>query len=195
MFDAQMREFPPRLPEQPIFYPVTNRAYAEQIAQNWNTREDDRAGYVTEFEIPDDYAAQFDRHLVGGRGHEELWVPAERLPEFNAQICAPIRVVAAYFGDGFGGFVPAQFGLRGKSATEQFGCLTDWLTYSSFDVWCETSANAKAVFLNFPFWQRGCSANRRPLTESEQKIIDFIQKRWPDLNCGFGLPTSEPNIT
>ena len=27
-----MRAFPPRLPEQPIFYPVTNEAYAVQIA-------------------------------------------------------------------------------------------------------------------------------------------------------------------
>ncbi|MEP6672233.1 MAG: hypothetical protein ABJF10_23925 [Chthoniobacter sp.] len=193
LFDAQMREFPPRLPEQPIFYPVTNRAYAEQIARDWNTKEDDRAGYVTEFEIPDAYAAQFERHVVGGHEHEELWVPAERLSEFNARIRAPIRVVAAYFGDGFGGFVPEQCGLRGKSATEQFTCLTEWLPYSSIDVSCETAANAKAVFLNFPFWRRGCSAGGRPLTAAEQKVIDFIHWRWPLLNCGFDLPTSEPN--
>jgi hypothetical protein len=31
------REFPPRLPEQPIFYPVTNE-YATQIARDWNVR-------------------------------------------------------------------------------------------------------------------------------------------------------------
>jgi hypothetical protein len=28
--------FPPRLPEQPIFYPVTNLAFARQILQEWN---------------------------------------------------------------------------------------------------------------------------------------------------------------
>lgn len=28
------RRWPPRLPEQPIFYPVTNGAYARQIARN-----------------------------------------------------------------------------------------------------------------------------------------------------------------
>lgn len=27
------RAFPPRLPDQPIFYPVTNHAYASQIAR------------------------------------------------------------------------------------------------------------------------------------------------------------------
>ena len=30
------REFPPRLPEQPIFYPVMNERYAAQIAKEWN---------------------------------------------------------------------------------------------------------------------------------------------------------------
>ena len=32
-------KFPPRLPEQPIFYPVMNEAYAVQIARDWNVRE------------------------------------------------------------------------------------------------------------------------------------------------------------
>src|SRR5438876_11188013 len=30
------REFPPRLPEQPIFYPVLSEEYARQIAKDWN---------------------------------------------------------------------------------------------------------------------------------------------------------------
>jgi hypothetical protein len=29
------REFPPRLPHQPIFYPVLNEEYATQIARDW----------------------------------------------------------------------------------------------------------------------------------------------------------------
>jgi hypothetical protein len=32
------REFPPRLPEQPIFYPVMNEEYATQIARDWNVK-------------------------------------------------------------------------------------------------------------------------------------------------------------
>nr|WP_238885320.1 hypothetical protein [Clostridium sp. YIM B02551] len=30
--------FPPRLPQQPIFYPVLNQKYAEEIAKRWNTK-------------------------------------------------------------------------------------------------------------------------------------------------------------
>jgi hypothetical protein len=30
------RAFPPRLPDQPIFYPVTNHAYATQIARDYS---------------------------------------------------------------------------------------------------------------------------------------------------------------
>ena len=41
-------DFPPRLPEQPIFYPATNEAYAAQIALEWNEKYNaDRLGYVT----------------------------------------------------------------------------------------------------------------------------------------------------
>jgi len=32
------REFPPRLPGQPIFYPVLNEEYAIQIARDWNAK-------------------------------------------------------------------------------------------------------------------------------------------------------------
>jgi hypothetical protein len=31
-----MRAFPPRLPEQPIFYPVLSEEYAVRIARDWN---------------------------------------------------------------------------------------------------------------------------------------------------------------
>ena len=44
------RRWPPRLPGQPIFYPVTNREYAEQIAREWNVPESG-AGFVTQFNV------------------------------------------------------------------------------------------------------------------------------------------------
>lgn len=88
------KRFPPRLSEQPIFYPVTNEAYAVQIAQDWNTRHNaDKKGYVTRFALPADYLARFDRKIVGGAIHEELWVPAEELDAFNAQIIGRIEVI------------------------------------------------------------------------------------------------------
>jgi hypothetical protein len=191
IYDSQMREFPPRLPEQPIFYPVLNFDYAAQIARNWNAKEQDGVGYVTEFEVADNYISQFERKIVGGHQHEELWIPAERLPEFNSQIRPPINVVAGYFSSDFRGFIPEQFGLCGKTATEQLTCLAETLPYSSFDVWCETSTNAKAVFINYLFWEHGCTKDGRPLSEKEQKVIDFIQRRWIDLKCGFNLPINQ----
>jgi hypothetical protein len=47
LYEAEMRAFPQRLPEQPIFYPVTNEAYARQIAETWNTKSGTLAGFVT----------------------------------------------------------------------------------------------------------------------------------------------------
>lgn len=89
--------FPPRLPEQPIFYPVTNEGYARQIARDWNTRyNDDKRGFVTRFNVRSDVAARYDRKVVGGREHEELWVPAEDLDAFNKAIIGRIEVIAAY---------------------------------------------------------------------------------------------------
>ncbi len=90
--------FPPRLPEQPIFYPVCNQAYAEQIARDWNSTNPDQnfQGFVTEFELEDFYAAQFEGQIVGGRSHEELWVPADELPRFNAHIFGLIKVVSRF---------------------------------------------------------------------------------------------------
>ena len=35
------KAFPPRLPEQPIFYPVANEEYATQIARDWNAKFND----------------------------------------------------------------------------------------------------------------------------------------------------------
>ena len=89
------REFPPRLPEQPIFYPVLNEPYAAEIAQRWNVR-DSGAGYVTAFEVDTGYVARFEVRRVGGPEHLELWVPAEELAELNRHIVGRIRVVREF---------------------------------------------------------------------------------------------------
>ncbi len=94
--ESGYRAFPPRLPEQPIFYPVTNEAYAVQIARDWNTKTGSRRGYVTRFKVDSAFLAQFERQIVGGRQHEEYWIPAERLPEFNRNILGLIEVIAEF---------------------------------------------------------------------------------------------------
>ena len=87
--------FPPRLPEQPIFYPVTNEQYAVQIARDWNVRASG-SGFVTRFTVDAEYVAQFPRKIVGEKIHEELWVPAEQLNEFNSKIIGKIEVIHSF---------------------------------------------------------------------------------------------------
>lgn len=90
-----MREFPPRLPEQPIFYPVTTFDYAVKIARDWNVPASG-SGFVTEFDVTADYLAGYKVEQAGGRAHEEYWIPAEELPAFNQAIVGHIRVVKSF---------------------------------------------------------------------------------------------------
>ena len=86
------REFPPRLPEQPIFYPVTTRDYAIKIARDWNVPASG-CGFVTQFEVRADYLQRFPIETAGGRAHQEYGIPAEELANFNGAIVGEIRVV------------------------------------------------------------------------------------------------------
>ena len=91
--------FPPRLPEQPIFYPVTNEEYATQIARDWNAKHNpDKLGYVTKFEVAKDFLNNYERKIVGGKTHKEYWIPAEDLDEFNENIVGKIEVIAEFIG-------------------------------------------------------------------------------------------------
>ena len=89
------KEFPPRLPEQPIFYPVMNEEYAAQIARDWNVK-DSGSGFVTKFNVDAAMVARYPVQTVGGSIHKELWVPAEELPEFNRAIVGTIEVIAEF---------------------------------------------------------------------------------------------------
>ncbi len=92
------REFPPRLAHQPIFYPVTNEAYAAQIAREWNVRDaaSGYVGYVTRFQVRTAFLARYPLRKVGGTIHTEYWIPAEHLAELNRNIVGPIEVVAEF---------------------------------------------------------------------------------------------------
>ena len=89
------REFPPRLPEQPIFYPVMNEAYATQIARDWNVKQSG-AGYVTRFAVRANFVQRYPIQNVGSSIHKELWVPAEELAEFNQNIIGKIVIIAEF---------------------------------------------------------------------------------------------------
>ena len=92
------REFPPRLPHQPIFYPVLNKEYATQIARDWNTKSGSRRGFVTRFQVRTEFLRRYEIKTVGSSIHEEYWIPAEDLPEFNRNIVGVIEVIAEYQG-------------------------------------------------------------------------------------------------
>jgi hypothetical protein len=102
---SDFQAFPPRLDWQPIFYPVLNYDYAAQIARDWNTKDSASGyiGFVTAFDIDTNYLSQFEEHIVGGTLHRELWIPAEQLKEFNAEIVGKIRVVAVFYGEKYVG--------------------------------------------------------------------------------------------
>ena len=89
------KSFPPRLPEQPVFYPVTNLAYAEQITKEWNVPAYGE-GYVVEFDLPAAFLSKYNVENVGGEIHNEYWIPAEELKDMNVNIIGLIRLVSTF---------------------------------------------------------------------------------------------------
>ena len=92
---AAFRRWPPRLPEQPIFYPVTNELYAQEIAQRWNIK-DSGVGYVTRFQVRREFMDRYPIQKVGGAHHTEWWVPAEELEALNDNIIGCIEVIGEF---------------------------------------------------------------------------------------------------
>ena len=92
------KKWPPRLPEQPIFYPVTNEEYASEIASKWNLR-DSGYGCVTRFHVLKDFMDRYSIHQVGASHHTEWWIPAEELDDLNNNIVGLIEVIREYRSD------------------------------------------------------------------------------------------------
>jgi hypothetical protein len=95
------REFPPRLLEQPYFYPVLNLEYATQIARDWNAKDaqSGRIGYVLRFQVESEFLSRYQVWQVGDVTHREYWIPAADLSAFNDKIVGVIEVVAEYRGE------------------------------------------------------------------------------------------------
>ncbi|MFS1526271.1 hypothetical protein ACL7TT_19585 [Microbulbifer sp. 2304DJ12-6] len=93
--ESGFKRWPPRLPMQPIFYPVTNERYAKEIATQWNIK-DSGVGYVTRFEVNSDLMAKYKIEQVGASHHTEWWVPAEELEQLNDNIVGLIEVIGEY---------------------------------------------------------------------------------------------------
>jgi len=93
--DSGYTAFPPRLPGQPIFYPVCTEAYAVEIASDWNVK-DSGSGYVSSFEVDKAYLDRYEIQQVGNKGHQEYWIPAEDLAEFNSHLIGKIEIIRSY---------------------------------------------------------------------------------------------------
>jgi len=105
--ESGFRAFPPRLAHQPIFYPVLTAEYARTIARDWNTKDaaSGYAGFVTRFELEDEFARRYPVQTAGGRAHQELWVPADELEDFHKHSVGGIQVIEAYPGSRFAGTI------------------------------------------------------------------------------------------
>ncbi|SEE32554.1 hypothetical protein SAMN04487765_2146 [Tenacibaculum sp. MAR_2010_89] len=97
------KTFPPRLEWQPIFYPVLNEEYAAEIASKWNTIDEfgNYLGFVTKFEITEEEFKKYKVENVGGKIHNELWVPSENLENFNQNIINKIEIIKVFIGEKF----------------------------------------------------------------------------------------------
>lgn len=96
--ESGWKSWPPRLADQPFFYPVVTFDYAEKIARDWNASgvAPDNVGYVTRFEVSDKVEKKYPVEIAGGKDHSELWVPAEELEAFNTEIIGKIKIMAKY---------------------------------------------------------------------------------------------------
>ncbi|MEV0130152.1 hypothetical protein AB0H83_17045 [Dactylosporangium sp. NPDC050688] len=90
--EAGWRRWPARLPDQPIFYPVLNEAYATQIAREWNVPASG-VGHVTRFRVETAFARRYPTRRAGGGHILELWIPAEDVDALNAHLVGTIELV------------------------------------------------------------------------------------------------------
>lgn len=175
IIESGCTNFPERFPEQPYFYPVLNRGYADRIALKWNTvdAKSGYAGYITEFHVNDEYINKFQKHIVGTRVHEELWISAEELLNFNKNIEGKIKIIDAYYGKQYKGIEPLPTFLKNKRVQEQLIILSKLRLYNVMDFRCEVAAQWKTIILNIIFWIK--SNYNDNITKMEEKQMNTIK--------------------
>ncbi len=145
------QSFPPRLDWQPIFYPVLNYEYAAQIAQRWNTVDEfsGYVGFITEFEVEDSFIEKYEVKNVGGKIHNEYWIPAEELAAMNEAIVGEIQITGSYYGPKYQGVVSETSLFAGQNAVEQAEIIA-----KNPDGIIQSIKTEKAIMLaNLSFWE------------------------------------------
>jgi hypothetical protein len=195
IWDKGMRAFPPRLPHQPIFYPVANIEYARQIARDWNTQDEKSgfSGFVTTFQLEGSYLSKFEPRTVGSAVHLEYWIPADDLNSFNGAISSRIHLEEGFFGAAFTGHIPESYGLKGKDAITQFIELSRTWESSRFDVAFEISANRKSVFLNWLFWAHHDFSEFGISDMQREGLLKNLKQCWEFHHIEVPLPQESGN--
>lgn len=156
ILNLNSREFPARLPTQPIFYPVFEYEYARQIASEWNTVDNNSGfvGFVTEFNMDEHYISQFKVYTVGKSIHRELWIPSNELKEFNDNIIGNILISEAFYGEKYTGIPPEPTILKNTGVKDQILLLNKILDYNGMDFRCEVALQWKVILLNLIHWHK-----------------------------------------
>jgi len=183
-----MREFPQRLENQPIFYPVVNLEYARQIARDWNTPDAKSgfSGFVTKFEVSSTYLSKFELHTAGSAAHREYWIPAKELSIFNKAINGQISVEEGFFGPEYAGFVEEENGFKGLNAVAQFSALLKMSDQDDFN--SLVSTHRKTIFLNCLFWLKSDVSSLGCTDEQREIFLTKLVNAWELNAIGVPLP-------
>ncbi|HEY3973446.1 MAG TPA: hypothetical protein VGM18_10605 [Candidatus Sulfotelmatobacter sp.] len=125
---------------------------------------------------------------MGSAVHEEYWIPGKQLPDFNRAIRGEIEVEGAFFGESFVGFVPENFGFKGKNATEQLVILARSWDYSRMDFVLEVSTNQKAVYVHCLFWMGHDFSRFGIEPEPKRTALAGVVEAWNYSNITPRLP-------
>lgn len=184
ILELDLKGFPPRLPEQPIFYPVLNQQYAAQIAKEWNTKDpfSGYVGFVTRFEVASPFIDRYEEQIVGSKQHHELWIPAEDLDELNHNIVGHIQTIDAFYGSHYVGHdaTPRIPIFENKDAIEQFLVWKNILDYNSMDFYYEIRTHKQAIYMNYRYWQQ-TDFSHLGVTELEKiDLLQTMRQYWED---------------
>lgn len=149
--------FPPRMKEQPFFYPVITYDYACKIAREWNAKDTSsgNVGYVTEFIIDDSFIKRknYKMHCVGSKVDLEFWVPSNELEEFNEYIIGKIKIVKSFYGFCYKGILPTGIsGFNESNIDKQIKLLDTIYKYNPFDFSGTVYVEWKILNLNLQYW-------------------------------------------
>lgn len=195
ILDSDLKAFPSRLPEQPIFYPVLNKQYADQIASEWNTKDrfSGFVGFVTEFNVKSPFIDQFEKQVVGTKQHEELWIPSEDLEEMNSNIDGLIKLIDVHYGKDYKGLTPELTIFEDKSVIDQFRIWHDIYEYNSMDFYCEIREHWKYILMNYKYWvdidHTLIGINDDLKNEVISKMKEFWNENFPDISLFDGIST------